>query len=94
MALSSDEDEDEDMDGEPPVATAPKGKRVHGESKRAKKHAMGGKKAKGYTPPLPMDWMKTETGWQKYKLPAKSNRVYSRHLILYYINEPGPGWFS
>lgn len=53
-----------------------------GESKRAGKRAQGGKRQKKFTPPLPLDFQKSGTGYQQYKLPNE-RRIYERRSYDY-----------
>lgn len=61
--------------GEPKRAPA-------GKSKRGVGSSAGGKRSKAFVPPIPVEYQKTATGYQRYK-PKDTTRVYDRRTMVY-----------
>jgi hypothetical protein len=84
MDLSEDEDNSETLEQLlQKQRDKEEGRRKRGQSKKAEKGAVGGKRSKAFTPPIPLEYQKLpEGGYQLYILP-NSKLVYQRREFVY-----------
>jgi hypothetical protein len=65
--------------------SGPVARRKPGRSKKSESREKGGKRAKAFTPPIPLEWQQTPTGYQYYK-PKDGLHVYDRRAFEYSDN--------